>query len=89
MMQRLPQNYSPILFGLILSEIITLVVSGVSSYLALGLSPPFLFKWGAAWLLSWLVAFPVILFIAPLVRKLVAGLVKPSKSRVKMLGLLW
>ncbi len=31
--------------------------------------------WGGAWLSSWLIAFPAVLFVAPLVRRIVGGIV--------------
>ena len=60
--------------GLVL---MTFVVSGISTVKALGLTAEFLQTWPGAWALSWLVAFPTLLLVLPLVRRLVALVVAP------------
>jgi len=62
---------------LILSVLMTFVVSGISTLKALGLTAEFLQTWPGSWALSWLVAFPTLLFVLPLVRRLVALVVAP------------
>lgn len=74
---RLPQKTAPLLFGLILSGLMSLLVSGISTYRAVGLDAGFVGLWTGAWLTAWLVAFPVVLVIAPLARRTVAVLVAP------------
>jgi Protein of unknown function (DUF2798) len=71
----LPRKYAPALFGLILSGLMSLLVSGISTYRAVGFSDSFAGMWISAWLTAWLVAFPVVLFVAPLARRTVALLV--------------
>jgi hypothetical protein len=68
----IPARFAPVLFGLILSGL----VSGVATYRALGLPPGFVMAWTGAWLLSWAVAFPTVLVIAPFTRRIVAALTK-------------
>jgi hypothetical protein len=47
----------------------------------LGPTPAFVATWPAAWAVSWLVAFPTLLALLPLVRKIVALAVEaPSSS---------
>ncbi|MCC6006344.1 MAG: DUF2798 domain-containing protein [Rhodobacteraceae bacterium] len=70
----IPTRFAPILFGLLLSGMMTIVVSGISVLQALGLSEGFLLLWLFAWLSSWAVAFPLVLLIAPLTRRIVARL---------------
>lgn len=74
---RLPQTFAPALFGLILSGLMSLLVSGISTWRAAGLGAGFLQVWTGAWLTAWLVAFPVVLVVAPLARRAVALLVTP------------
>nr|WP_211870155.1 DUF2798 domain-containing protein [Neoroseomonas terrae] len=62
---------------LLLSVIMTCIISGVSTLLALGLTGEALARWPVAWGLSWLVAFPTLLVVLPIVRHLVAHLVAP------------
>ncbi|MEH0167085.1 DUF2798 domain-containing protein [Roseateles microcysteis] len=68
------KKYSPLLFGLILSGLMSMLVSGLSTWRALGLSHQFAGQWASAWLIAWLVAFPAVLVMAPLARKLVERL---------------
>lgn len=71
----LPNKYAPALFGLILSGLMSALVSGISTYRAVGFSDSYAGLWTSAWLTAWLVAFPVVLGVAPLARRAVAMLV--------------
>ena len=70
----LPQKFAPLLFGLILSGLMSLLVSGISMFRTIGLVHGFVGAWTSAWLTAWLFAFPVVLLIAPLARAAVARL---------------
>jgi membrane protease YdiL (CAAX protease family) len=70
-----PKKFAPALFGLILSGLMSLLVSGISTYRAVGFSESYVGVWVSAWLTAWLVAFPVMLVVAPLARRTVAWLV--------------
>lgn len=70
----IPQKFSPFLFGLILSGLMSLLVSGISMLRAMGLSQGFVSSWMDAWLTAWLFAFPIVLLVAPLTRVAVARL---------------
>lgn len=50
----------------------SLIVSGVATLRALGVVPGFFGLWMSAWVSSWLIAFPSVLVMAPVVRRLVA-----------------
>ncbi len=67
----IPKKYAPILFGLILSGLMSLLVSGLSTLRAAGPVPGFVTLWLGAWLIAWAVAFPCVLMVAPLTRRLV------------------
>ena len=73
-----PKRTAPALFGLILSGLMSLLVSGISTYRALGIGEGFAGTWIAAWLTAWVVAFPVVLVVAPLARAAVARLTTAS-----------
>jgi hypothetical protein len=77
MFRRLPHRWAPILFGLILSGIMTAVVSFVATVNAVGFLPDLALRWAVAWPISWAVAFPVILMAGPAVRRFVAKFVEP------------
>lgn len=74
--RKLPARTLPVVMPLLLSLKMTFVVSGISTLKSLGLVDGFLAKWMAAWGLSWLVAFPVLLVMMPLVRRLVGLIVE-------------
>ena len=78
--RKLPARYAAILLPLILSVIMTFVISGISTLKSLGPTPAFMATWPAAWAISWLVAFPTLLVVLPLVRRIVALLVEPPTS---------
>ncbi|HHY50420.1 MAG TPA: DUF2798 domain-containing protein [Alphaproteobacteria bacterium] len=72
----MPARYAPILFGFILSALMSLLVSGIATFRNAGLGEGFILTWIQAWLPSWLIAFPVVLVVAPITRRLVGLLVK-------------
>ncbi|HET8869634.1 MAG TPA: DUF2798 domain-containing protein [Aquabacterium sp.] len=65
------RKYAPVLFGLILSGMMSLLVSGIATFRAAGLAADFIDGWTRAWLMAWAIAFPAVLLIAPLTRRLV------------------
>jgi len=73
-------RFAPALYGLLLSDFMSLIVSGVATLRAAGLDggpgSGFAGLWLQAWLLSWAVTFPVLLVAAPVVRRLVARLTR-------------
>ncbi len=68
----IPKQFAPVVFGLILSGLMSLIVSGLATYRVVGGSTNFLALWTTTWITAWLVAFPVVLIAAPLTRRLVA-----------------
>ena len=75
----IPKKMEHVAFGFLLAGMMTLIVSGVSTLIAIGASAPaFTGKWMGAWLTTWAIAFPVILFVAPAVRRLLHRIVKPD-----------
>lgn len=76
--QRLPARHGAVLMPLILSGVMTFVVSAISTVKALGFTPAALQSWPGAWGVSWLVAFPTLLLVLPLVRRMVAALLLPQ-----------
>ena len=71
----LPARYAPVVFGIILSGLMSLLVSAISTLHAIGAGTDFLHVWISAWLTAWVVAFPVVLLVAPATRRLVKQLV--------------
>lgn len=74
---KLPARFAHPLFSLLLSGLMSLLVSGVATWQTIGLIAGFAGKWLSAWLGSWAVAFPSVMVMAPLVRRVVASCVHP------------
>jgi protein-S-isoprenylcysteine O-methyltransferase Ste14 len=72
----IPARFAPILFGLILSGLMSLIVSGLSTARTVGLIAAFPGLWLSNWAVSWAIAFPTVLVVAPAARRIVAHLVR-------------
>jgi len=74
-------RYATILFGLILSGLMSLLVSGISTFRAVGLDGGFVAFWLQNWAFSWAVAFPSVLAVAPVTRRIVAAMTAPPATK--------
>ncbi|KUJ76448.1 hypothetical protein AVO45_11675 [Ruegeria marisrubri] len=74
----IPARFAPILFGFILSGLMSCIVTCIATVKEVGFGPATFSSWMGAWGVSWPVAFAVVLFVAPLTRRLVALLVRPE-----------
>ena len=72
----IPRRFAPVVFGLILSGLMSFVVSGIATLRAAGPVTGFTGIWTSAWLTAWLFAFPIVLLAAPLARRVVEQLVE-------------
>jgi hypothetical protein len=75
---RLPARYAPVLFGLLLSGLMSFLVTGIATLKALGPAPGFVREWLASWGFAWPVAFATVLAVAPLARRVVAAITEPA-----------
>jgi hypothetical protein len=66
---------------LTLSVTMTCVISFIVTALGFGLTAELLRRWPIAWGASWLVAFPTLLLVLPIVRRLVAMMVDLPAGR--------
>lgn len=76
----IPKKYGPILFGVILSGLMSLLVSGISTFSAVRLAPNFFGLWLSSWLTAWCFAFPAVLLVAPVAHKAVGRLVRRNEA---------
>ena len=67
----IPRRFEPLLFGVVLSGMMSFVVAGVATLRTQGPVPGFVPLWLGGWLVAWPVAFPAVLLLAPLARRLV------------------
>ena len=77
---KLPARFQHIVFGFLLSGLMSFLVSGIATLKAVGVSGAFLMQWMSAWLPSWAVAFPAVLVVAPVVRRLTSKLVEAPRD---------
>lgn len=76
----LPRKLENFAFALLLSGIQTLIISGISTAMAAGLSADFPLMWVKAYFSSWIIAFPGVLVIAPMVRRILKRIIHPEPS---------
>ncbi|MEO8245194.1 MAG: DUF2798 domain-containing protein [bacterium] len=77
----MPARFAPYLFGFLLSGMMSGVVSAIATLRNAGLVDGVAGQWLNAWALSWLIAFPVVLLVAPVTRRLVGLIVKDPGQR--------
>lgn len=73
-----PRRFESIAFGFLLSGFMSFLVSGLTTALAIGAGADFPSIWITSWISSWAVAFPSVLIVAPIVRKILGLIVKSS-----------
>ena len=78
-MRKLPARYAVLVMPFFLSILMTCIVSLISTLRTVGLIEHFLPIWMGSWALSWVVAFPTLLLVLPLVRRLTAMLVEAPR----------
>ena len=79
----MPARFAPFLFGLVLSGLMSLVVSGVATARNAGFGAEFPGLWAGAWLMSWAIAFPVVLVVAPVTRHLLGLIVRAPREALR------
>ena len=72
----IPARFEQLAFSCFLSIFMSCIVSGVAVLNTTGFVDGFLSLWMTAWFKSWVIAFPAILFVAPLTRRFVAKITK-------------
>lgn len=84
----IPARFQPYVFAFVLSSMMSLIISGISTFRALGLVDGFSGIWLANWLTSWAVAFPVVTVVGPLARRVVSFLIAkedaPSVAAIRV-----
>jgi hypothetical protein len=72
----IPQKYAHVVFGFVVTFMMTCLVSAISTFLAIGFTDRFPGVWLGAWMSSWAVAFPAVLVVTPLTNRIVALLTR-------------
>jgi Protein of unknown function (DUF2798) len=71
---KIPKKYSALLFAFLMSLLMASLMSGILTFVFTGLGAQFFTHWGNGFVHAWPIAFPSILVIAPLVRRMVTAL---------------
>ncbi|WP_343581302.1 DUF2798 domain-containing protein [Acinetobacter sp.] len=68
--KKIPNRYAAVVLPFFLSMIMTFIVSSISTIRSMGVEQFSTDIWLSAWGISWLIAFPVLLLVLPIVRKI-------------------
>lgn len=79
----IPKRYAPQLFAFLLSGQMSLLISGLSTWRALGWVSDFPSLWLGAWVTAWLVAFPAVLLLSAPARIAVRLLTSAEKDGLR------
>ena len=71
----IPRRYAHFVFGIIQSGLTSAVAAAIASYPFLE-TGGFVAHWLSAWLISWLLMLPVVIFAAPGIRRMANALTK-------------
>lgn len=69
-----PQQKFHLIFSLVMAAIMVLVMTFVITTVNIGWGPRFLAAWAKSYVIAYVVAVPVIFFVAPFARKVTARL---------------
>lgn len=72
-MLRIPRHYSHFVFAVIQSGMTSAIAAAIASAPFLDEST-FLIHWLGSWLLAWAVMIPIVLMLAPIIRRIVFAL---------------
>lgn len=75
---KLPPKFALIVMPLLMSGMMSGIISMVNLVRSLGLSQQALHAWPGTWLLAWAVAFPTVMLVMPVVKRITQKLVRLS-----------
>ena len=73
-MARLPQQYAPLVYGIIQAAITTAVATAIATHQLTDFNMRFVEEWFFAWGISFLTMIPVVIFVAPFIQRCVLAL---------------
>ncbi len=77
-MKFIPKWFAPYVVALLVSGGMSLLVSGFATWRALGIVEGFAGIWMTTWFWAWLIAFPALVLLRPIVTRTVMACVRPS-----------
>jgi hypothetical protein len=79
-MLRIPRKYGHFVFGVIQAGLTSAIAAGVASISFFG-TFAFVENWLGSWLIAWTTTVPIVLLVAPGIRRLVLSLTIESSDR--------
>ena len=79
-LRKLPARYAGLVMPLFLSIFMTCIVSLISTLHGVGLTAGLFYIWMGAWGLSWVIAFPTLLLVLPLVKAATGFVVEKAQA---------
>ena len=73
---KIPAKHTQIVFAFFMSLMMAFIMSGVLTLANLGPIPGFFGKWMHGFGVAWICAFPTVLLVAPIARRLVAAVIE-------------
>ena len=77
----IPAKYAPLVFAFFMSMMMAFLMSGVLTIVNLGFPSDFISRWIRAFVIAWCFAFPAVLLVAPMARKIVEKLIQPLEKQ--------
>lgn len=77
-MTRLPRRYAPYIFGVIQAALTTGVATAIATPLGDGEPWAYVSHWTHAWTIAWVSMLPIVIGLAPLIRRAVDKLTAPE-----------
>jgi hypothetical protein len=74
--KKLPARYHRAALALGTSFFMTLLVSGVATWRALGPAEGMFLTWMSSWVIAWVIAAPTMYFVMPMVRRAVGRFIE-------------
>lgn len=74
----IPRRYAHFIFGVIQSGLTSCIAAGIASYPFIA-SGGFVHHWLSAWLISWAMILPVVIFAAPAIRACAMALTREDE----------
>jgi Protein of unknown function (DUF2798) len=71
---RLPQQYAPLVYGIIQAAITTAVATAIATHQMIGPGLRFVSDWLSSWGIAFLTMLPVVVFVSPLIHRCVLAL---------------
>lgn len=78
--QRLPERFAPLAYGIIQAAITTGVATAIATHQLAGFGKGFFARWILSWLAAWLAMLPVVVLIAPFVQRAVTAMTAHDRS---------